>query len=112
MKLDHILEFSLRRSLGIHIHMPRQKRDGVFDVQSFADEKRFAAFDSDQRAEVTVPSFYFAHEGLRADARLGFRRLRIEKLRSVRSDHLPFALGSFADVDDKARRDRPREQEI
>src|SRR5262249_31702365 len=55
---------------GIHIHSPGQQRDGVFDVQSFADEESFAAFDSDQRAEVTVTSFYFAHEGLRADARL------------------------------------------
>src|SRR5215470_17798103 len=98
--------------LRIHIHRLRQQRDGVADVQRFADEERFAAFDSNQRAEITVARLYFAQEDPGADARLWFRRLWVEKLRGVRADRLPFALGSFADVDDEARRDPPWEEEI
>src|SRR5262245_46382485 len=89
----------------IHIHRSRQQRDGVVDVQRLADEERLAAFDSDQRAEITVARFYLAQERLRADARFRLRRLRIEELRGVRADRLPFALRTFADVNDEARRD-------
>src|SRR5262245_1197342 len=98
--------------LRIHIHRSRQQRDGVVDVQRLSDEERFAPFAPDQRAEITVAGFYFAQERPRADARLRFCRLRIEELRGVRADRFPFALGSFADVDDEARRDRAWEEKI
>src|SRR5262245_49503365 len=98
--------------LRIHIHRSRQQRDGVVDVQRLSDEESFAAFDSDQRAEIAVARLYLAQERPRADAGFRSRRLRVEELRGVRADRFPFAFGSFADVDDEARRDRAWEEKI
>src|SRR5262245_814830 len=97
---------------GIHIHRSRQQRDGVVHVQRLADEEGFATFGPDQRAEITVARLYLAQERPRAEPGFRLRRLRVEELRGVRADRFPFALGSFADVDDEARGDRAWEEKI
>src|SRR5262249_44557406 len=99
-------------SSRIHIHTPRQKRGRIVDVQRFADEEGFTAFDADHRPEIPIARLDLAQKSLLADPGWRLRCWGIKKLRGVRGDRFPFLFERFADVYDKPRLYSSRKEKI